>query len=362
MKFIRLTSFYNKNGNFHQGKEYTVCLGTDNARLYANGVSRALNSRQTAELRRQILQLDLSSTPSLQSRPGMPQLMKWELTCSDANDNTLTATGFNSTPHSLSRFIKIISFFMNDYEPRSDRLHKAVRFATDAHTGQTRKGSDVPYIVHPMEVLRLLTDMNADDNLQIAGVLHDVVEDTPVTIQQVEAEFGKEVARLVASHTEEEGKSWREQKRATVEIVKKADKPVQMLIMADKISNLKSMLYDYIDKGEELWKRFGSTKEMQAWHNNRLIAALSPLRYDADTRSHYNDMKNLFLDLYADFYVDYEKGELYEHITGIETHRYSRIANKWETVTEIPSDTEKITRTKAEKLIELWTENIQNNK
>jgi len=356
MKFIKLTSFYNKSGEFLKSKEYAVHLDVDSTRLVVNGFSRTLNSRQSSELRRQILHLDLFRVPSMQSRPGMPQLMKWELTCIDADDSIHTATGFNSTPHSLSQFIKIISFFMNDYMPQSALLHKAIRFATDAHAGQLRKGSDVPYIVHPLEVLRLLTDMNADENLQIAGVLHDVVEDTPVTIEQVEAEFGKEVARLVASHTEERGKSWCEQKRATVEIVKKSDKPVQMLIMADKISNLKSMLYDYIDKGEELWMRFGSTKEMQAGHNNRLIAALSPLRYDNDTAAHFNDMKNLFLDLYADFYVNYEKGELYEHITGIETYRYHRAVNEWETVSEIPSATEKITRIKAEKLIELWTD------
>lgn len=353
MKFIKLIDFYNSNGNFHVGKEYTVYLREDKARLKVNDEIRILNESQTREFYRQVDRMNLFSVEALPHREGMPQLLKWEFICDDG-EKYHTAQGINTMPRSIIALINVIRFFMDDFTPQSDRLHRAIRFATAAHAGQKRKGSDVPYIVHPMEVLQLLTDMNADENLQIAGILHDVVEDTYVTIEQVEKEFGREVSRLVASHTEERGKSWCEQKRATIEIVKKADKPVQMLIMADKISNLKSMLYDYMEKGEELWERFGSTKEMQAWHNNRLISALSPLCYDNDTAGHFAVMKNLFLDLYVDFYADYAEGMLYEYVTGIETHRYSRSSDTWETVDSIPPQLEKISRVKAEKLIELW--------
>ena len=77
------------------------------------------------------------------------------------------------------------------------KLHDAIVFAAKAHKGQVRKGTDVDYITHPMEVLQILTQMGADGNLLIAGVLHDVVEDTDVTLDEVRELFGDDVATLV---------------------------------------------------------------------------------------------------------------------------------------------------------------------
>ena len=353
MKQIKLFAFYSHNGDFKQGKEYTVYLRPDKVKIAVNEKSRILEGSEAREFIRLVENIHLENAESNAARPGFPVLMKWEMAC--IGDTTFhTAQGENTFPPSVAQLIKTIGVFTDDFSPQSDLLHTAIRFATDAHKGQYRKGSDVPYIVHPLEVLHLLRDMNADENLQIAGVLHDVVEDTPVTIEQVEEIFGKEIARLVASHTEEEGKSWREQKRATIEIVRNADKPVQMLIMADKISNLKSMLYDYLEKGEELWKRFGSTKEMQSWHNNRLIAALLPLATDPDTAKHYEMMKKLFFRLYVDYYADYDNGLIYEYVTGLETHLYSRHTAQWTNTESVPQGHEKISCDKAIRLINLW--------
>ncbi|MBQ8603642.1 MAG: bifunctional (p)ppGpp synthetase/guanosine-3',5'-bis(diphosphate) 3'-pyrophosphohydrolase [Oscillospiraceae bacterium] len=355
MKCVKFITFCNKNGEFPVEKEYTLYLRPESAKIMINDVSRVLKGDEAKAFVQQIKSLHLENVTSSSQQADILILMKWEMFCTDG-ENPYTAQGVNTIPHSLVQLVKTADLFIEDYLPQSDLLHTAIRFATDAHAGQLRKGSDVPYIVHPMEVLQLLTDMNSDENLQIAGVLHDVVEDTPVTIEQVEEIFGREVARLVASHTEEKGKSWREQKRATIEIVKNADKPVQMLIMADKISNLKSMLYDYLEKGEALWRRFGSTKEMQAWHNSRLIDALYPLSQDADTASHYYDMKNLFMDLYADFYIEWNTVELYQHIAGVGTWKYNRDTARWTEADSIPADAEKITPQKATKLIDLWNE------
>ena len=76
------------------------------------------------------------------------------------------------------------------------RIQKAVKIATKAHEGQFRKSGD-PYIVHPLAVMKILQDWHMDEDTIIAGVLHDTVEDTELTLKDIEAEFGENVAHLV---------------------------------------------------------------------------------------------------------------------------------------------------------------------
>ncbi len=84
-------------------------------------------------------------------------------------------------------------------------INKAIKFAANKHQGQNRKGKAVPYIVHPLEVFNILYRMGADENLLVAGLLHDVLEDTDTTVDELKAEFGEDVAELVEyMHSEEE--------------------------------------------------------------------------------------------------------------------------------------------------------------
>lgn len=91
-------------------------------------------------------------------------------------------------------------------------LEKAIAFAVEKHTGQLRKGTDIPYIVHPMEVMNLLIGMGADKPLVIAGILHDLMEDTGTSKEEIREIFGSDVAELVAAHSEDKSKSWEERK------------------------------------------------------------------------------------------------------------------------------------------------------
>ena len=95
-------------------------------------------------------------------------------------------------------------------EKEKERLNEAIVFATERHAGQVRKGSGKPYIVHPLEVLTILTDMEAGADVLIAGVLHDTVEDTGTTIEEIRSRFGDAVADLVAGCSEDKSKSWEE--------------------------------------------------------------------------------------------------------------------------------------------------------
>ena len=83
-------------------------------------------------------------------------------------------------------------------------IFEAIRFAAEAHSGQYRKGTNIPYISHLINVMKILCENNCKEEIIVAGVLHDVLEDTPVKVEELEANFGTEVAFLVIGATETE--------------------------------------------------------------------------------------------------------------------------------------------------------------
>ena len=188
----------------------------------------------------------------------------------------------------------------NDYKANNARLDRALKFAVDKHAGQLRKGSNRPYILHPIEVLNLLSSMGADFNLMIAGVLHDTVEDTDTTPQEIEDNFGAEVAALVASHTEDKNKNWQQRKDQALAELSGADERITMLIMADKLSNLRSMSRDYKVLGEELWSKFNAPKEKQYWYYSKIVELLKPQAENPRTKDFYFELESLYKSLFKD--------------------------------------------------------------
>jgi len=170
------------------------------------------------------------------------------------------------------------------------QLHKAIEYAAVKHREQMRKGSDIPYIVHPFEVAQILTAQGADGHVVIAGLLHDVIEDAGVTTEEILEEFGGAVAKIVNAETEDKTKSWEQRKQATIDHLRNGDDfEVMMVACADKLSNLRSIAFD-IDRGIEVWGRFRRGKDKQAWYYGEMIDALSPLEdYDM-----YRELKGLF--------------------------------------------------------------------
>ena len=154
-------------------------------------------------------------------------------------------------------------------EPRkSERLFRAIEFASKAHSGQFRKGSGVPYIVHPLGVARILIELGCSEEVVIAGVLHDVVEDTKFTLEDVRGEFGSEVARLVDGCTEPHhgSESWEVRKKHTVELLKTAELGALLVACADKLDNLRSTLLDIDSIGDKVWGKFLRGRESQEWY------------------------------------------------------------------------------------------------
>lgn len=150
-------------------------------------------------------------------------------------------------------------------------VHKAIEFAAVKHKNQKRKGSDTPYIVHPVEVALFLTECGCDEICITAGVLHDTLEDTETTYEELVEQFGKNVADIVAEESEDKSKSWRERKQATVDRFATASEKAQLVCLADKLSNLRSMVYDYAIVGDGLWSRFSADREKIEWYYRSII-------------------------------------------------------------------------------------------
>ncbi|MFD1038277.1 HD domain-containing protein [Virgibacillus byunsanensis] len=163
---------------------------------------------------------------------------------------------------------------------------QAKEFANKAHDGQKRKSSDAPYITHPIRVAERLEQYDFSDELVCAGFLHDVVEDTPYDIDDIEEKFGSRVAQLVAAHTEDKSKSWQERKQHTIDTVKNAEREVKYLIVADKLDNLLAMEKDLKEQGDKVWEHFNAGYKKQKWYNES-IAENMVIGFDKDDMPGY---------------------------------------------------------------------------
>lgn len=156
-------------------------------------------------------------------------------------------------------------------------IHGALIFAARAHDGQMRKGSQTPFFTHPAEVAQILAAAGGSPELIAAGYLHDVLEDTDVTSEALEAAFGSRVLALVRSDTEDKHLPWEARKAHTVSILSGAEPEAQMLACADKLSNLRTIRVDQLEVGEGVWSRFRRERPFQQWYYGAVLRALAPL-------------------------------------------------------------------------------------
>ena len=179
------------------------------------------------------------------------------------------------------------------YKEQNELLNKAIIYAVEKHAGQLRKGTQIPYIVHPMEVLALLNEMRADMTVIIAGVLHDTVEDTSATIDDIIREFGEDVAELVGNHTEDKSKTWFQRKSQGLRELAEGSFDLKCLVLADKLSNVRNMYRDYMIEGDGYWDRFNAPFEKQAWYYNSAVKAMEELKDNENTAVRYNEFKEI---------------------------------------------------------------------
>ena len=184
----------------------------------------------------------------------------------------------------------------------SSLLDRAICFAVKAHANTERKGKGFPYIVHPLEAVVIVSTMTSDQELLAAAALHDTMEDTDTTYEQLAQEFGKRVADLVAHESDMklEGSAsatWHLRKQIAIEHLAKAPLDVKIVAMGDKLSNMRIIARDYAEIGDALWKRFHvSDPHEHAWHYYGLMQSLSSLSDTAAFQEFAMLVKQVFED------------------------------------------------------------------
>ena len=156
------------------------------------------------------------------------------------------------------------------------RFRRAFLFAADKHAGQTRKASSIPYIAHLMGVASLVLEFGGNEDLAIAALLHDVVEDCGGMrmLKEVRRRFGPRVAKIVDGCTDsytDPKPPWRERKEIYLRHLKKADGETRLVSAADKLNNVRSILSDYREVGESIWARFNGGREGTLWYYRNLL-------------------------------------------------------------------------------------------
>lgn len=153
---------------------------------------------------------------------------------------------------------------------------KAKKFAIKAHMGQVRKSEpDKPMIMHPISVGMMLEEYGYDDQVVAAGYLHDVVEDTKYTIEDIEKEFGQEIANLVMGASEpDKSLSWEERKKHTIEETKILPLRNKLIVCADKINNLEDMMIIFERNGKKDFSAFKRGEKDQKWYFTNVYESL----------------------------------------------------------------------------------------
>lgn len=182
-------------------------------------------------------------------------------------------------------------------------IDRAIRFATQAHEGVVRKGTDLPYIVHPLEAMTIVATITSDQELMAAALLHDVVEDAGISVDDIRREFGQRVADIVEAETDKEipglshKGSWQQRKQAAIERLAVASRDAQIVALGDKLSNIRGMARNLKQIGDRLWQRFNEKDPARhAWYYEQLAVSLKPL---SGTNAYHE-----FIELVAQVFPD----------------------------------------------------------
>lgn len=176
-------------------------------------------------------------------------------------------------------------------------LDRAIIFAVKAHQGMERKGKGFPYVVHPMEAVCIVATMTNDQELLAAAALHDVIEDTDTTADDLKKEFGERVAMLVEAESDDKtggskAETWHQRKQDTLDRLRNADLDIKIVALGDKLSNMRAIAHDYAVLGDELWNRFTVKDPAEhAWRYHALAEALNDLS-DTDAYKEFHTLVN----------------------------------------------------------------------
>ncbi len=179
-------------------------------------------------------------------------------------------------------------------------INKAIEFATICHANQTRKGTEIPYILHCLEAGTIAANMTnkegtIDSDIVSAAILHDTIEDAYVSYETLKEVFNEDIANLVRNQSEDKSKEWMDRKKDTINFLKSnQSKGVEIATLSDKLSNMRSICRDYEVQKEKLWDKFNAGKESQHWYYNSIAESLHQVK-DTNEYKEYRDLiKSVF--------------------------------------------------------------------
>lgn len=180
-----------------------------------------------------------------------------------------------------------------------NKIQNAINFSIAAHSGQTRKGKDIPYITHPLTVALILSQTGASDDVVIAGILHDTMEDSGVTKDDIAQNFGENVAGLVYAVSEKDKSlPWMERKMAALAEMDTMSQGALLLKSADVLCNMTDICKDYREKGEAMFASFNAGKDDHLTRYTKVVKKMEEI-YPSnlllpDLKITLNDLTELF--------------------------------------------------------------------
>lgn len=188
----------------------------------------------------------------------------------------------------------------------SSKVNLALKVASKAHRDQTRKGTDIPYISHPVAVAMIIGEYTTDEDVIVAGILHDVLEDVRPSIYSeadMRGDFGDKITDIVKDVSEdkvagEPEKPWIERKKGYLAHLDSLVNVEPMIVStADKIHNLTDMLDEYERVGDELWEKFNASKDDELWFYKSFLEIIQkkaiPEKMKADLESLVNMLESV---------------------------------------------------------------------
>lgn len=182
-------------------------------------------------------------------------------------------------------------------------VQEAINYAFMAHDGKIRKGDGKPAVYHALETMTIVMSLTNDEEVIAAAVLHDVVEDTPITLEEVKEKFGERVAFLVSSETEDKMRdrsatsTWMERKQEALNVIETThDAGVKLIFLGDKLSNMRSFYFLKKTKKEHMWDAFNQKDPELHRYYYRTIATYLKEFQDTLAFQEYDKLIKLVFD------------------------------------------------------------------
>jgi (p)ppGpp synthase/HD superfamily hydrolase len=184
-----------------------------------------------------------------------------------------------------------------------NKIEEAILFALQCHEGQKRKLVNIPYILHPLEVCTIITNITADPDVIIAGLLHDTIEDCGVSPKEIKEKFGKRVAAIVQSESEDKYSTldpkdtWVQRKEESLLVLKMTEEiGVKILWLADKLANLRSFYRSYLKQGDDIWLQLNQKdKTKHHWYYQTALNYIVELQHLPEYKEAQDLINKLFV-------------------------------------------------------------------